>query len=196
MTVAIIPARGGSVRIPRKNIRMFAGVPIIAHSIRAAKRSGLFSNVIVSTDDNEISEIAQGFGADVMIRGERWAREDVGPLDVARHTLTLMAPCEFACVLYATAPLMAVSDLILGWRAVQRPGVMYALSAAATPFLHDAAQFVWCRSAALQERMPEFGEATVMIPIPPERDCDINVESDWLKAEQMYAALHCEREAA
>lgn len=190
MTVAIIPARGGSVRIPRKNVRLFAGQPIIGYSIRAAKASGLFSRVIVSTDDHEISEIAQSVGADVMIRGERWARDDVGPLDVARHTLTLLAPCEFACVIYATAPLMAVSDLILGWRAVQRPGIHYAFSVGTVPFLHDSAQFFWCRTWALMEKTPEFGDATVLIPIPPERDCDINVESDWLKAEQMYAELH------
>lgn len=194
MTVAIIPARGGSVRIPRKNIREFMGQPIIAYSIAAAKLSGLFSRVIVSTDDDAVSAVAQRFGADVLMRGDRWCREDVGPLDVARHCLTLMAPVELVCVVYATAPLMAISDLILGWRAVQRPGMEYAFSAGSVPFLHDAAQFFWCRTWALREHRPEFGEATVMIPIPEARDQDINEERDWVCAEAKYTLLH--REAA
>ena len=63
MRVAIIPARGGSKRIPRKNIRDFAGKPMIAHSICCALQSGLFERVIVSTDDEEIAQIAREFGA-------------------------------------------------------------------------------------------------------------------------------------
>jgi pseudaminic acid cytidylyltransferase len=192
--VAIIPAKGSSRRIPGKNLRTFHGQPILAYSIQAARASGLFSRVVVSTDDEAISEVAQTYGADVMMRGQKWCGDEVGPLDVARHTTTLMRPVEFVCVLYATAPLMSISDLILGWRAVQRPGIHYSLSVGTVPFLHDAAQFFWCRSWALQERMPEFGDSTVMIPVHPSRDCDINEPKDWDQAVIMYSMLH--REAA
>ncbi|HAC68696.1 MAG TPA: pseudaminic acid cytidylyltransferase, partial [Pseudomonas sp.] len=63
--IAIIPARGGSKRIPRKNIKTFHGRPMIAYSIRAALDSGLFARVIVSTDDAEIAEVARAYGAEV-----------------------------------------------------------------------------------------------------------------------------------
>lgn len=190
--VAIIPAKGASRRIPHKNRKPFHGQPILAYSIQAARASGLFAHVVVSTDDELVSEIAQSYGADVMMRGHRWAQDDIGPLDVARYTIGLMRPAEFVCVIYPTAPLMSISDLILGWRAVQRPGIHYALSVGATPFLHDAAQFFWCRCWALKERMPEFGDSTVMIPVHPARDCDINELQDWARAEEMYAELHKE----
>lgn len=190
MTVCIIPARGGSVRIPRKNVRLFHGKPIIAYSIETAKASGLFESVIVSTDDEEISEIAQNCGADVMIRGPQWSEEHVGPLDVARHCLTLMQPTELVCVIYATAPLMSLADLVTGYYLVKEPGVAYAFSAASEPFLHDSAQFFYCRTWALREKVPEFGIRTRIVPIVKERDCDINDAEDWALAEKMYEALY------
>ena len=70
--ICIIPARGGSKRIPRKNIRLFAGEPIIVYSIRAAREAGCFGEIMVSTDDTEIASVAQEYGASVpfMRRGE------------------------------------------------------------------------------------------------------------------------------
>ena len=65
MNVAIIPARAGSKRIPRKNIKEFCGKPMIAYSIEAAKKSGLFQDIIVSTDSEEIAEVAKKFGAEI-----------------------------------------------------------------------------------------------------------------------------------
>lgn len=189
MTVAIIPAKGFSSRIPGKNIKRFHGKPIMAYSIEAAKASGLFDSIVVSTDSEEVSEIAQLYGADVMIRGPQWCGDDIGPLDVTRHCLSLMNDVEIVCCIYATAPLMSVRDLIRGYGAVKRQGVAYAVSVGMIPFLHDAAQFFYCRTWALMERSPEFGEATVMIPIAPERDCDINTPEDWLRAERKHSAL-------
>lgn len=196
MNVAIIPAKGFSARIPRKNIRTFHGKPILAYSIEIARQSGLFDSVVVSTDYDDVVEIAHQYGADVMKRGPAWSLETVGPLDVARHSLMLMGGVSLACVIYATAPLMSVGDLIAGYRAVQRPGISYACSVGATPFLHDAAQFFWARAWALRDRVPEFGADTVLIPVDPRRDCDINTEDDWVRAEQMYATLYPERIAA
>lgn len=193
MNVALIPARGGSLRIPRKNVRMFRGRPIIAYSIEAARASRLFQSVVVSTDDDDIAAVAKTYGADVIRRGPEWAEESVGPLDVARHSLQDIN-ASLMCVIYATAPLMAVSDLVRGYSLVQREGVAYSFSVGCVPDLHDAAQFFWCRAWALQERVPEFGEYTAMVPIHHSRDCDINTERDWLRAELLYAAL--QKEAA
>lgn len=188
--IAIIPAKGTSTRIPNKNRKMFHGKPILAYSIETARASGLFESIIVSTDDEEISEIAQTYGADVMIRGPQWCTDDIGPLDVARHCLELMQAEEIVCVLYATAPLLSVADLVRGYNEIRRPGVAYALSVGAEPFLHDAAQYIWARSWALKERHPEFGSQTVLVPIAKERDCDINIQEDFDLAAIMYENLH------
>ena len=74
--LAVIPARGGSKRIPRKNLRAFAGRPIIAHSIQAARDSGLFDVVLVSTDDEEIADVARAHGADVPFLRPRELADD------------------------------------------------------------------------------------------------------------------------
>ena len=104
--LAIIPARGGSKRIPRKNIRSFLGKPIIGYSIEAALRSELFDEVVVSTDDEEIAEIARGFGASVpFLRNAETADDFATTIDVLRevHSQFGILPAE-ACCLYATAP--------------------------------------------------------------------------------------------
>ena len=79
MNIAIIPARGGSKRIPGKNIKLFAGKPLIAYSINAAKASGLFDKIIISTDSEEVAEVAKSYGADVpFMRPQELSNDLVG----------------------------------------------------------------------------------------------------------------------
>ena len=118
--VAIIPARGGSKRIPRKNIKLFDGHPIISYSIRIALESGLFSDVMVSTDDEEIAEIAKHYGAKVPFRRSAKNSDDTATTaDVLIEVLeTYQANdqyFEFACCIYPTAPLVTVSSLKEGF---------------------------------------------------------------------------------
>lgn len=188
-TIAIIPAKGTSSRIPRKNVKLFHGKPIITYSIETAKKSGLFDTVIVSTDDTEISDLAVNLGADVMWRGAEWCFDNVGPLDVAWHHVQSMPDVKLVCVIYATAPLMCKEDLLRGYAALNWRNAMFACSVGNPP-LHDAAQFLWCKREALNIPLFEFGEYTVMVPIDSARDCDINTMEDWERAERMYAALH------
>lgn len=107
--IAIIPARGGSKRIPRKNVRPFMGRPIIAYSIEAAMESGVFDEVMVSTDDAEIAEVAAGYGASVpFMRSADTANDYATTADVIREVLRCYAGIgrefdAFACI-YATAP--------------------------------------------------------------------------------------------
>lgn len=107
--IAIIPARGGSKRIPRKNIKEFLGKPIIAYSIEAALKSGVFDEVMVSTDDEEIAEIARKLGASVpFLRSAETANDFATTADVIKEVLDAYAKTgrEFdtvACI-YATAP--------------------------------------------------------------------------------------------
>jgi pseudaminic acid cytidylyltransferase len=114
--VAVIPARGGSQRIPRKNIKLFNGEPMIAHSIRAALASGLFDQVVVSTDDAEIAEVARAWGAEVpFMRPAALADHFTGTSAVIEHALQALRKSaqvhDFACCIYATAPLLQSSFL-------------------------------------------------------------------------------------
>jgi len=119
--VAVIPARGGSKRIPRKNIRDFCGRPILAYSIDAARESGLFDRVIVSTDDEEIASIARAGGAETpFVRPAQLADDRAGTDAVVRHALLWLAgqgqPAEHVCCIYATAPFVRAADLQEGYR--------------------------------------------------------------------------------
>lgn len=114
--VAIIPARGGSKRIPRKNIKDFLGKPIIAYSIETALESGLFDEVMVSTEDEEIAAISRSYGASVpFLRSETNADDFTGPGDVVYEVLNkydeLGRGFDNCCCIYATSPLMTVYRL-------------------------------------------------------------------------------------
>ena len=109
MNICVIPARAGSRRIPRKNIKEFNGKPIIAYSIEAALKSNCFSQVIVSTDDDEISDVAKKYGAYVpFVRPDELSNDYVGTIPVIKHTIEWMEDnnnyIENVCCLYATAP--------------------------------------------------------------------------------------------
>jgi pseudaminic acid cytidylyltransferase len=113
--VAIIPARGGSKRIPRKNLKPFDGLPMIVRSIRLALDSGLFERVMVSTDDAEIAEVAQAHGADVpFLRPAELADDFAGTAAVIVHALQQLPGFDYACCIYATAPLLQARYLRQG----------------------------------------------------------------------------------
>lgn len=114
--IAIIPARGGSKRIPRKNIKFFMGKPIIAYSIEAALQSGLFDEVMVSTDDKEIAEVAQQYGAKVpFMRSAETSNDYAGTADIIIEVLKMYKGQgkEFntVCCIYSTAPFVTSERL-------------------------------------------------------------------------------------
>ncbi|MDL5595520.1 pseudaminic acid cytidylyltransferase [Bacillus subtilis] len=128
--VAIIPARGGSKRIPRKNLKPFDGVPMIARSIRTALDSGLFDQVVVSTDDEEIAELAQAHGAQVpFLRPADLADDFTGTAAVIVHALQQLPHFDYACCVYATAPLLQARFLRQGLELLeQHPDKSFAFS--------------------------------------------------------------------
>jgi len=134
-TIAIIPARGGSKRIPKKNIRPFLGKPIIAYSIEAALKSGLFDDVIVSTEDEEIANTSEHFGASVpFYRPIEYANDSLGVIAVVSQTLTQLveqghSPSE-VCMIYATAPMILISDLVDSYRKFSSTEKSFVFSAA------------------------------------------------------------------
>jgi len=140
MKIAIIPARGGSKRIPRKNVRPFAGKPLIAYSIEAALKSGLFDHVIVSTDDEEIAAVARAHGAETpFMRPPELANDYATTVPVIKHAVQWvqqnMGPVEYACCIYATAPFIQASALQAAYdKLVQNQVTGYVFSATSFPF--------------------------------------------------------------
>ncbi len=139
MNVAIIPARGGSKRIPRKNIKPFCGKPIIAYSIEAAAVSGLFDRVIVSTDDEEIAAVARAFGASVpFLRPKPLADDFTGTNDVVKHAIHWLESdgkhADYVCCIYATAPFLLPEKLCEGYEKLTASGMSFAFSVTTFPF--------------------------------------------------------------
>lgn len=117
MNIAIIPARGGSKRIPLKNIKLFCDKPIIAYSIEAALKSNLFDQVIVSTDNEEIANIAKSYGASVpFFRPNDLSDDFSGTREVSQHGLNWFRnqgmDINYLCCIYATAPFLIYQDLV------------------------------------------------------------------------------------
>jgi N-acylneuraminate cytidylyltransferase len=123
MKIAVIPARGGSKRIPRKNIKEFCGKPMIGWSIEAAKMADLFDRIIVSTDDPKIAEVARRFGAETPFeRPAELSNDHAATTEVVAHA-TQWAQAqhpdvEAVCCIYATAPFVQVDDLRRAWDAM------------------------------------------------------------------------------
>lgn len=134
MKIAVIPARGGSKRIPRKNIRDFCGKPMIAWSIEAARASNLFDHIIVSTDDGEIADVARQWGAEVpFMRPAEISHDHAGTIEVIAHAthwaLEQAWPVTAVCCIYATAPFVQSDDLKRGLEALQSGQWAYAFGA-------------------------------------------------------------------
>jgi len=133
--IAIIPARGGSKRIPRKNIKDFLGKPLIAYSIEVALKSKLFDKVIVSTDDAEIAEISKKYDAEVLDRPKELADNFTGTGDVISHAIkALKDKYDFVCTIYATAPLLQESYLREGFEKLKNSDAINAFSVTSMPF--------------------------------------------------------------
>jgi pseudaminic acid cytidylyltransferase len=131
--LAIIPARGGSKRIPRKNIRIFHGRPIIAYTIDVARASALFDRIIVSTDSDEVARVAREAGADVpFVRPEHLSNDQAPTIGVILHALDALEAAgqrfDNVCVLHATAPFLRAEDLRVALRELDEPGSSSSIS--------------------------------------------------------------------
>jgi pseudaminic acid cytidylyltransferase len=139
MKLAIIPARGASKRIPRKNIKPFCGKPMIAWSIEAAHKSGCFERIIVSTDDEEIAKVARHYGAETpFLRSAELSDDHTGTTPVVAHAIQWQqqhgeSPTEVCCI-YATAPFVQAEDLQRGLEVLNQVGCDYAFSVTSYAF--------------------------------------------------------------
>lgn len=177
-SVCVIPARGGSKRIPRKNIKLFKGKPIIAWSIEAALKSGCFDRVCVSTDDPEIAGISQEYGAEIpFMRPSDLSDDYTGTVEVMSHAVTALNLGEdaLACCLYATAPFVRSEDIRTGLQALRRfDDALYALS---------ITEFAYPVQRAL--KVDAMGRAVMLYP----ENIDVrsqDLEPAWHDAGQFY----------
>jgi pseudaminic acid cytidylyltransferase len=176
-SIALIPARGGSKRIPKKNIKLFHGKPIIAYSIEAAIQSGVFDTIIVSTDDEEIAKIAKEYGAKVpFMRPKELSDDYATKKDIIDHALAFLKQedreYDYLCTIYATAPFLQSEYLQKGLRVLKDSDAIYAFSAASMPFPiqrtfkiddNQRAQMFWpenyyTRSQDLEEAYQDAGQ--------------------------------------
>lgn len=223
MKIAIIPARGGSKRIPKKNIKNFCGKPMIAWSIEKAIDSGLFDHVLVSTDDNSIAKVAKEYGAEVpFIRPKYLSDDHTGTTPVTRHAtdwvIENIGHVDYICTIYATAPFIEIKDLITGFRSLSESSFKLAFSVTSYDFpiqralklnennsvsmfqpeyyhsrsqdleasFHDAGQFYWAKTEAINSESIAFSENSLAVIIPRHRVLDIDTEEDWVRAELMF----------
>lgn len=139
MKLAIIPARGGSKRIPRKNIELFGGKPMIEWSIQAARDADVFDRIVVSTDDAEIAKVARDCGADVpFVRPDELSDDHTGTKPVISHAIKWHQTNGYdprqVCCIYATAPFIESSDIRSGAEILTRSGADFAFSVTSFAF--------------------------------------------------------------
>jgi pseudaminic acid cytidylyltransferase len=144
MNIAIIPARGGSRRIPGKNIKLFVGKPIIAYSIEAAKASQVFDRIIVSTDSDEIAQVAIAYGAEIpFIRPKELSDDHTPTAPVIAHAIHWFKERghlpEFACCIYATAPFVKPDFIKEGYKTIVENNVasVFSVTTYAFPILRS-----------------------------------------------------------
>jgi pseudaminic acid cytidylyltransferase len=136
--LAVIPARGGSKRIPRKNIKPFAGKPMLSYAIDAARASGLFDHIVVSTDDEEIAQLARSAGATVPFMRPPELSDDITPtVPVVAHAIRECAARGMAadqvCCIYPGVPLLDVADLKQAFDLLQSSGSAYVFPVTTFP---------------------------------------------------------------
>jgi N-acylneuraminate cytidylyltransferase len=222
--VAIIPARGGSKRIPKKNIKLFHGKPLIAYSIEVALKSNLFDAVVVTTDDEEIANIAKSYGATVPFLRPKELSDDFSGTDVViNHALNFLKEqgksYNYACTIYATAPLLQEKYLIEGYEKLKNSDAKNAFSCTSMPFpiqrtfkISDGRcemftpEHYYSRSQDLEEAYQDagqfywskigqksdeimFGKDSIPIILPRYLVQDIDTLEDWKRAEYMYEAI-------
>jgi N-acylneuraminate cytidylyltransferase/pseudaminic acid cytidylyltransferase len=221
MNLCIIPARGGSKRIPKKNIKPFCGKPLIAYSIENAQKSRLFEKIVVSTDSEEIAKVAKNYGAEILYRPKELADDFSTSMEVFEHAINELnkdKKYKFACMIYATAPLLDIKYLKEGLDRLKNSDSSFSFSATTYDFPiwrgfeieNQKAKMLWpqylnTRSQDLKEVYHDAAQfywkklscsekfsfdGNIPIIIPRYLVQDIDTMEDFIKAELIYKALN------
>ncbi len=193
MRVAIVPARGGSQRIPGKNTKPFMGKPMILWPLEAAVRSDLFDSIIVSTDSDAIAKLVSGRGCEVVMREPDDGA--TGTQEIAARVLDARPEFDQACVIYPCSPMLTPADLHETYSAWQRrPDRFLSTAVRVGDFeASDAGCLYWGLASSFRARQPyENGPGFnhFVHLVDPARFIDINTPEDWARAESMFNALH------
>ncbi len=218
--IALIPARGGSKRIPDKNIREFHGKPIIAYSIEVAFESNIFDDVYVSTDSPKIASIAKEYGAKIIDRPAELADDYASTQDVIQHALEYLKGYDFLATIYATAPFLRSRYLKEAFYQLKNSNAINAFSVTSMPFpiqrtfkIRDNRcemffpEYYNSRSQDLEEAYQDagafyftkireksndnlFGRDSIPIKIPRYLVHDIDTIEDWKMAEIMFEVIN------
>jgi len=186
--IAIITAREGSKRIKNKNIISFFGKPIISYSIKAAKKSKLFQDIIVSTDSKKIKKISLQHGASVpFLRSKKLADDKTGTHKVVKNFLkNSKKKYDYVCCIYPTAPLIRYKDLIKGYEKLKKNKSKYIFSAnlvkkSKKKFFtrgqnkfEDSGQFYWGTYNKWMKNSNLIGKESLIIKIPLSNAHDLN----------------------
>ena len=183
--ICVIPARGGSKRLPGKNIKPFLGEPIIMRPIKAAHQSGLFDRVVVSTDDEEIGRTVRGFALPEW-RNPELCKDDVPDIEVVRDLAARHRDMDYLCYLYPTAALVTVEQIRRGLDAIHNAAVPKVYCRG--PF-GDAGQFSWYNlrrdlgATLYEESTGAWVVPAITIPLEWNECQDINTAEDFELAE-------------
>ena len=177
--LGIIPARGGSKGVPRKNIRPLAGKPLIAWTIEQARASRYLDRTIVSTEDEEIAHVAQACGGDVpFLRPPELARDDTPSIEPVLHAIGILEDYDYVVLLQDTSPFRAPEDID------GKIGREESYQRQKLPTVYQLNGAVYVNSCAFLLREHEFiSEGTVGYPMPKERSFDIDDAMDFEMAE-------------
>lgn len=174
--LGLIPARGGSKRLPGKNIRPLCGKPLIAWTIEEARKSELITQLICSTEDDDIAEVCHKYGCEVLLRPADLATDDASSIDVVRHASRVLPGYDYVCLLQPTSPLRTAADidrcLMFATETPVRTEIL-----GPEGYVADGCCYVW---PARYVHEPLVWRRVVMPP-----SIDIDTEEDFLKAERM-----------
>ena len=190
MRVCVIPARGGSVRIPRKNIRDFRGKPMLQWAVEAAQASELFDVVMVSTDDEEIKALAVSLRCQVHMR-----MPDDGVKGTQDVVVDVLRECELwrehfaVCTIYPCSPFLVGKLLDRAYHHFMGSDVAHLVSTYPKE-MRDAGCFYWQSVDKLISGSRAWQEPTIAFPLPAWRCIDINDEGDWRMAEAMFDTIN------
>ena len=194
MILGLILARGGSKRVPRKNLRLLGGKPLIAWTIMAGRYARLIDRVVVSSEDDEILAVAKRYGAEPLVRPAELATDTMSSYPPILHALdSLGEPCEWVCLLQPTSPFRRAVDIDRCLAARHSCGPAIVSVEYGKHISNGAiyiAQTLWLReSLAAGIELPFDGAGLSQYPMPPERSIDIDTEEDFARAEALVKEM-------
>lgn len=186
--LCVIAARGGSKRLPGKNLMLFGGIPLIAHSIQQAKESGVFSKIVVTSDAEDILQTSKQYGAEIIKRPDELATDQAGSLPVILHALQESEKNEkynSVTLLQVTSPLRLPEDITLAVNGQREYNCGSLVSVRSRELEFNGSIYVWGRDRFVAEQKHTYPDSKYLL-MPQSRSVDIDYKDDFIAAEKLY----------